>query len=236
MAVLRVADLTKRFGKRTAVDDLSLDVRGGEVLGLLGPNGAGKTTTLLCTAGLLRPDSGAFTWNDAPLGSNRSQTVGLIPESPDVYPMLTVWEHMVFVAKSCRLETGWEARAGDLLRRLGMSDQRDTLGASLSKGMRQKTLIGATVLANTPVLLFDEPMIGLDPLGQRELRGIIGELRESGTAMIVSTHILEQAQTLCDRAVILKEGHNVASGTFEELRLRTTAGGTVEDVFLELTR
>lgn len=236
MSVLHVNGLTKRFGNKVAVDGVSFEVRGGEIVGLLGPNGAGKSTTFLCAAGLLRPDSGSFLWDGIELGSARGQTIALIPETPDVYPMLTVWEHMVFVAKSCRLKDGWEDRARELLAGFGMNDQRDTLGAALSKGMRQKTLVAATVLAATPVILFDEPMIGLDPLGQRELREIIRNLRVHGKAVVISTHMLEQAQVICDRVVILKNGRTIASGTFEELQARSGTTANAEDLFLELTR
>lgn len=236
MPVLQVNGLTKRFGNRAAVDGVSFAVRGGEIVGLLGPNGAGKSTTFLCAAGLLRPDAGSFTWDGIELGSARGQTIALIPETPDVYPMLTVWEHMVFVAKSCRLADGWQERAQELLTGFGMTEQRDALGGALSKGMRQKTLVAATVLAATPVVLFDEPMIGLDPLGQRELRQIIRELRSHGKAVVISTHMLEQAQTLCDRVVILKNGRTIASGTFEELQARSGTQANAEDLFLELTR
>lgn len=236
MPVLQIAGLTKRYGKKTAVDAVSFDVRGGEIVGLLGPNGAGKSTTLLCAAGLIRADAGNFLWDGRELGAARGQTIALIPETPDVYPMLTVWEHMVFVAKSCRLSGAWEERAQDLLQRFAMWDQREALGADLSKGMRQKTLVAATVLAATPVLLFDEPMIGLDPLGQRELREIIRDLRAQGVAVVISTHMLEQAQSICDRVVILKNGRNVASGTFEELQQRAGTHANAEDLFLELTR
>ena len=236
MPLLQIAGLTKRYGKKTAVDAVSFEVNGGEIVGLLGPNGAGKSTTLLCAAGLIRADAGSFVWDGRELGSARGQTIALIPETPDVYPMLTVWEHMVFVAKSCRLASSWEARAQMLLERFAMWDQRDALGADLSKGMRQKTLVAATVLASTPVLLFDEPMIGLDPLGQRELREIIRDLRAQGIAIVISTHMLEQAQSICDRVVILKNGRNVASGTFEELQQRAGTHANAEELFLELTR
>lgn len=236
MPVLDVNGLTKRFANKAAVDGVSFEVAGGEIVGLLGPNGAGKSTTFLCASGLLRPDSGSFTWDGRELGSARGQTIALIPETPDVYPMLTVWEHMVFVAKSCRLRDGWQSRAQELLSRFAMSEQADTLGASLSKGMRQKTLVAATVLAATPVVLFDEPMIGLDPLGQRELREIIRDMRSHGKAVVISTHMLEQAQALCDRVVILKGGRTIAAGTFEELQARTGTYANAEDLFLELTR
>ena len=233
---LEISHLVKSFGRKLAVNDVSFDVNGGEIVGLLGPNGAGKSTTFLCAAGLLRPDSGTFSWNGQELGAKRGQTIALISETPDVYPMLTVWEHMVFVAKSCRLSAGWETRANDLLARFQMTGQRNALGNSLSKGMRQKTLVAATVLAATPVILFDEPMVGLDPLGQRELRGIIRSLREGGTAIVMSTHMLAQAQTICDRVIILKTGRIVAEGTFSELQARSGGQGTAEDLFLELTR
>ncbi|HEX5273669.1 MAG TPA: ABC transporter ATP-binding protein [Candidatus Rubrimentiphilum sp.] len=236
MPQLAIADLHKAYGRTVAVDNVSFNVNGGEIVGLLGPNGAGKSTTFLCAAGLLRPDAGTFSWDGRELGSKRGQNIALISETPDVYPMLTVWEHLVFVAKSCRLPAGWKTRADDLLDRFGMSPQRDTLGTALSKGMRQKTLVAATVLAATPAILFDEPMVGLDPLGQRELRSIIKDLRASGTAIVMSTHMLEQAQAICDRVVILKNGRIVAAGTFEELQARSATHGTAEDLFLELTQ
>lgn len=236
MPVLHVSGLTKRFGKKIAVDGISFEVRGGEIVGLLGPNGAGKSTTFLCTSGLLRPDAGTFAWDGRELDSTRSQTIALIPETPEVYPMLTVWEHMVFVAKSCRLTNGWQSRASELLDGFAMVQQRDTLGSALSKGMRQKTLVAATVLAASPVMLFDEPMIGLDPLGQRELREIILGLRAQGIAVVISTHMLEQARAICDRVIILKDGRTVASGTFDELQAQIGSNGNAEDLFLELTR
>ena len=155
--MLEIVGLSKRFGKKCAVDDLSFSVAPGETVGLLGPNGAGKSTTFLALAGFLRPDAGEIRWNGALLGPDRGRTIALIPETPEVYPMLTVWEHLVFVAKSSRLAAGWEQRAVALLERLGIAGERNTVGQALSKGMRQKTLIAATVLAENPVFLLDEP-------------------------------------------------------------------------------
>lgn len=230
---LTVAHLTKRFGTKTAVDDLSFAAESGEIVALLGPNGAGKSTTFLCLCGLMRPDSGTFAYDGVALGRDRGRTISLIPETPEVYPLLTVWEHLVFVARLCRLAPGWEKRARALLERFGMLGDRDTVGDALSKGMRQKTLIAATVLAGTPVLLLDEPLIGLDPRGQRELREIVRELQASGTALMISTHQLEAAETMCDRVVVLKDGRTIATGTIDELRSR--GRGSLEDVFLEIT-
>ena len=205
------------------------------MLGILGPNGAGKTTTFLCLCGLLRPDGGTIRFDGRVLGGDRGRLISLIPETPEVYPMLTVWEHLAFVARSACLPSGWEERGHELLARFGMLDQRDVLGQALSKGMRQKTLIAATVLAGAPVLLLDEPMIGLDPLGQRELRDLIRALRGAGTSVMMSTHMIESVEALSDRLIIMKAGVTVATGSIGELAGRTNGGRTLEDVFLELT-
>jgi len=236
--LLLVDGLRRTFDRKVALASLSFRLEAGEVLGLLGPNGAGKTTAFLCLCGLLRPDGGTIGWNGRRLGGDRGRTVSLIPETPEVYPMLTVWEHLAFIAASTRLPDGWEARGTELLERFGMSAERDTLGQALSKGMRQKTLIATTVLAGAPVLLFDEPMIGLDPRGQRELRDLMGDLRRSGTAIIMSTHQIESAEALCDRLIIMKAGAVVAEGSTGDLRAVSGpgAGRTLEDIFLEMTR
>jgi len=230
-----VTGLVKRFDKKVVVDRLSFSLGRGEVLGLLGPNGAGKTTTFLCLCGLLRPDSGAIVFAGKRLGSDRGRTISLIPETPEVYPMLTVWEHLAFVARSVGLARGWETRAQALLERFDIQRERDTLGQALSKGLRQKTLIAATVLAGAPVLLFDEPMIGLDPRGQRELRELIRTSSAAGTSIVMSTHLIESAEVICDRLIIMKEGAAIAEGAVAELRSRATGGKTLEDVFLDIT-
>jgi ABC-type multidrug transport system ATPase subunit len=232
---LAVAGLTKRFGRTLAVDNVAFSVAPRQILALLGPNGAGKTTTLMCLAGLLRPDAGLITWQGTRLGPNRGRQVALITETPEVYEMLTVWEHMVFVGRSCKLPAGWRERARQLLARMGMWEQRDTLGEALSKGMRQRVLIAATMLAATPILLLDEPMIGLDPLGQHELRNLLIELRDSGTTVIVSTHLLSNVQSFCDRLLILNKGRAVAAGGLQEL-LDRYGHKSLEETFLDIVR
>ncbi|TMD97980.1 MAG: ABC transporter ATP-binding protein [Chloroflexi bacterium] len=232
---LAVSALTKRFGKTVAIDHLDFDISTGQILALLGPNGAGKTTTLMCLAGLIRPDAGLITWRGVQLGSNRGRQMALITETPEVYEMLTVWEHMVFVGRSCRLPEGWQGRAEQLLNRLGMEDERDTLGEALSKGMRQRVLIAATLLAATPVLLLDEPMIGLDPRGQRELRNLLLEVRDQGVTVVVSTHLLANVQEFCDRMLILNKGRAVAAGGLQEM-LDRYGHKTLEETFLDIVR
>lgn len=228
---LAVSGLVKRYGRRLAVDGLSFHVGEGEILALAGPNGAGKTTTLLSLAGLLRPDRGEICWAGRRLGAERGRQMALIAETPEVYDMLTVWEHLVFVARSCRVAAGWEPAAAAMLERLGIANRRDTLGESLSKGMRQKLLVAAAILAGTPVLLLDEPMVGLDPRGQRELTLLLRDLRAEGRAIIVSTHLLGYMEGLADRLLILKEGRALFAGSLFELG---TGSGSLEDRFLEI--
>ena len=230
---LAVERLAKRFDRKVALADVSFRVAPGEIVGLLGPNGAGKSTTFGALAGLVRPDSGVMRFDGIALGSDRGKLISLIPETPEVYPLLTVWEHLLFAARLCRLADGWQDRGRDLLARFNMWGERDSLGSTLSKGMRQKTLVAAIVLAGAPVLLLDEPMIGLDPLGQRELREILRDLRATGTAIVLSTHQLESAEALCDRIVVVNAGRTIATGTVDELR--TLGRGSLEDVFLEIT-
>jgi ABC-2 type transport system ATP-binding protein len=232
---LAVAGLTKCFGRTVAVDGLSFEASPHQILALLGPNGAGKTTTLMCLAGLLRPDGGHIAWRGTELGPSRGRQVALIGETPEVYSMLTVWEHMVFVGRSCGLPEGWRERAEDLLRRLDMWGGRDLLGEGLSKGMRQRLLIAATLLAATPVLLLDEPMIGLDPRGQRELRELLVEVRNQGTTIIVSTHLLANVQSFCDRLLILNRGRAAAEGSLREL-LSRYGHESLEETFLEIVQ
>jgi ABC-type multidrug transport system ATPase subunit len=197
---------------------------------LLGPNGAGKSTSLLVASGLSRADSGNVLVDGAdatPL--ERRRAVALIPETPEAFPMLTVWEHILYVARASRLAPGWQVDAKELLARLDLANEITTLGFSLSKGMRQKVLIAAAMLRATPILLLDEPMIGLDPRGQRELRELLAELRREGRAIVVSTHQLDAAQALCDEIVFMKAGTVVA---------RMDAGANIEALeraFMEAT-
>ncbi len=232
---LGVEHLTKRFGKKLAVSDLSFRVNAGELVGFIGPNGAGKTTSLQCIAGFLRPDAGRISIDGQVIERERGRFVSLIAETPDVYPMLTLWEHLAFVARGSRLAAGWEADAEALLRRFGLLDERDTLGGAASKGMRQKTLIAATLLARTRVVLLDEPMIGLDPQGQRELKTLVEELCEQGMAVVMSTHQIDTAQEMCDRVVILNRGTVVADGTFDELQAQRATAASLESIYFDLT-
>jgi ABC-2 type transport system ATP-binding protein len=192
-------------GSRRTVDQVSVQARSDSVLCLLGPNGAGKTTTLKAIAGLFPPQSGEIRLNGELQGVNRTRRIALIPEVPVVYGLLTVWEHLEFVARSCRLQDGWRDTAVDLLRGLDLYDRRNMLGHELSKGMRQKTLIAATLLSDAMVFLFDEPTLGLDVAAQAEIKTLIARMR-SRAAVIVSTHQIDFASAVSDELVIMRAG------------------------------
>jgi ABC-2 type transport system ATP-binding protein len=232
--MLEVRNLSKGYGGLPAVESLSFTVGSGEVVALLGPNGAGKSTTLTCVAGYQKPDAGTVSWNGRILGADRSRYIALVPETPEVFPLLTIWEHLVFVARGLDLPAGWEAQAKELLDRFHLLEERDKLGEALSKGMRQKLLVACAALAQTEVMLLDEPMVGLDPHAQRELRAMLLELRSSGRALIISSHLITYLEGLADRAVILKAGRLVAEGTLDALKDRYGATD-LEDTFFEAT-
>lgn len=239
--LLEVQNLTKRYRKFTALSDLSFHVEAGEIVGLLGPNGAGKTTSLRCVAGIVRPSGGRIVVGGYDLAVQEREAkrlLAFVPEQPNPYETLTVWEHLRFIALAYNTTDGFEARATALIERFDLGTKRDDLVGTLSKGMRQKLTIACAFLHRARVFLFDEPLIGLDPRGARELRERITEAaREEGAAVLVSTHMLDTAQNLCDRILILRQGVKVAEGTMEALRTRAAIGGdaSLEDVFLSLT-
>ncbi len=223
----------------TAVDNLSFSVNSGEIVGLLGPNGAGKTTTIRCVASLLQPSSGTILLNghnvaDDPVAAKR--TLAFVPEVPNPYEMLTVMEHLRFIAAAYRMEEDL-VHAEEILTRLDLWDKRNDLGASLSKGMRQKLACACAFIHQAQVFCFDEPLIGLDPKGMRELKSMMMERRAQGNAILISTHMLDTAERLCDRVIILKKGQLIVQGTVSELKsqLMSSAESSLEDMFLELT-
>lgn len=237
--MLRVESLWKRFGSNWAVEDLTFEVNSGEIVGLLGPNGAGKTTTIRCVASLLQPTQGRILLDGHdvvadPVGAK--QALAFVPEVSNPYDMLTVMEHLRFVAAAYRMEEEL-VHAEEILKRLDLWEKRNELGASLSKGMRQKLACACAFMHKARVFCFDEPLIGLDPKGMRELKTMLMERRAQGDALLISTHQLDTAERLCDRVIILKRGRLIAEGTVRELHERLSSGEetSLEDMFLELT-
>ena len=236
---LRVLDLTRRYGDFTAVHRLGLVVRPGEILGFLGPNGAGKTTTLRVCAGLLRPDAGEIAIAGRSLTREPLRArarLGFVPDRPFLYERLSAREFLDFVAALYDVPAALASiRSEELLDRLELTSVADDLIETYSHGMRQKVSLAAALLHDPPLTMLDEPLSGLDPQGARTLKDLLRERAARNLGVLVSTHLLEVAERLCDRVVILHRGEKRAEGSLVELR-GERADATLEDVFLELTR
>lgn len=226
MSVIEVENLTQDFltgfwRKRPvrALDALSLSVASGEVFGLLGPNGAGKTTTFKILMGLITPTAGAARILDLAVGDVKMRRrVGYLPEQPYFYDYLTAREFLRYCGALCDLpRTDAYQRTDDLLNKVGLTDSADKQLRKFSKGMLQRVGIAQALINNPEVLLLDEPMSGLDPLGRREVRDLIGSLRAHGKTIFFSSHILTDVETMCDRVAILNKGRLVESGKLSEI-------------------
>ncbi len=236
--MLVVNNLVKQYGKQNAVDDISFELKGGEVVGLLGPNGAGKSTTIKCIVGLLRKTSGEITIGGFDhLSVEAKRFFSYIPETPYVYDLLTVQEHLQFIAQAYGVKE-WKAKGNELLEMFELDDKRDKLGRDLSKGMRQKVSICCALLPDPQLLFFDEPMIGLDPKAIKNTKKIFKELKVAGKTILVSTHMIDSVESIADRIMILKDGRILGNDTIANLKQKFVQdeGTTLEDLFLELTK
>ena len=236
--MIEVESFTKLYGDLRAVQSLSFTVRSGEVVGLVGPNGAGKTTTLRSIAGIVRPTEGTIRVAGYDLGSNpvaAKQRLAFIPDEPQLFEYLTVEEHLHFVARLYQVADA-PGRIPGLLSELELEAKRQVLPGELSRGMRQKLAIACGLLHEPEALLLDEPLTGLDPLGIRKMKATIVRRAESGSAVLLSSHLLHLVEELCDRVLILRDGHTVAFGSIAEIVAGRPdlAGRPLEDVFLRL--
>lgn len=238
--MIKTDRLTKRYGSSPAVDNLNLEIRGGEIYGFLGPNGAGKTTTIRMLAGLLEPSAGrAFIcgYDIIKESSLAKALMALVPDQPRLYGKLTARELLSLMASLYRIppEISVE-RAEQLLALFELTGRADELLEGYSHGMRQKVVLAGALIHQPRVLLMDEPTVGLDPRSARLLKDVLQEMARLGAAVFISTHILEIAERLCHRVGILKEGRLIAQGSPEELRQQVGhAGESLEDIFLDLT-
>jgi ABC-2 type transport system ATP-binding protein len=238
--MIRLTNLTKRYGSFTAVDGIDLEVPPGELFGFLGPNGAGKTTTLRMIAGILKPTSGVVEIGGDNLERKprKAKTrMGFIPDRPFVYDKLTGAEFLRFVAALYGQEGPViERRMDELLRLFDLAPWKDELTESYSHGMRQKLIISSALIHQPEVIVVDEPMVGLDPKSARLLKDLFKEFTQRGGTILMSTHTLEVAEDMCDRIGIIQGGKIVACGTMTELRHQFAAGdASLEDLFLRLT-
>ena len=199
---------------------------------LLGPNGAGKSTAIKAIAGLLRYSGEILIQGHPNKSVEAKQILGYVPEMPAAYPMLSIEEHMQFIARAYSLADGWEQRAEMLLSRFELADKKDKIGKELSKGMQQKVSLCCALLTEPNLLLVDEPMVGLDPHAIKELKALFREERDRGASIVISTHLLDSVEDLWDRTLIMDGGHIIAERTRKEVEER---GESLQELFFEIT-
>lgn len=230
---------TYKGQSRPAVNDLTLHVKPGEIFGFLGPNGAGKTTTIKIILGLVRPDAGKIIVNGHDLDDDPTKVkaqIGYCPDTPDLYERLTGIEYLELIADIRQVDRETRRRQ---VQRLGeVFDLTSALPNPIqtySHGMKQKLSLMAALMAKPPLLILDEPMVGLDPRSNHLFKEIMKEHCAAGNTVFFSTHILEVAERLCDRVGIIHRGRLIASGTLDELRATAQRDDSLESIFLELT-
>lgn len=229
--MLSVRGVTKKYGKFTANENVSFEIKQGEISILLGPNGAGKSTIIKCIAGLLKFSGAIFINGNENKSLPAKRNLGYIPEIPALYDMLTVWEHIEFIARAYSLEN-WTAWADSLLTRFELDDKKKKLGSELSKGMQQKVSICCGLLPMPKVILFDEPMVGLDPHAIKELKSLIVEKKNEGAAILISTHMLDSVQEFWDSTNIMMDGKIAARRIRSEI---VGSGEDLEALFFKIT-
>ena len=238
--VLQALHFHKSYRKLAAVTDLTFDLRPGEILGFIGRNGAGKTTTMRCVAGILKPTSGQILVAGADVQFNPIEAksrLAYIPDEPRLFDALTVWEHLQFTAAAYRV-SNFEATASELLDEFEMDGRRNSLCHELSRGMRQKVAICCALLHSPDLIMFDEPLTGLDPRGIRTIKEAVRARAARGAGVILSSHLLVLVEDLCNRYLIIDRGRQQFFGDIAEARgafahLREAA--SLEELFFHVT-
>ncbi len=219
-SAIMVSDLSKKFGEREVVQGISFSVRKGEIFGFLGPNGAGKTTSIRMMIGEIDRDGGKIEIMGYPMPEKRDEIkrlIGVVPDHQNLYDRLTVFQNLDFFA---RLYGVGQARVDELLGMVRLEPHRDVQTVKLSRGLRQRTLIARGLLHDPPVFFLDEPTSALDPHSALAIRNLIQALKNKGTTVFLTTHYMEEANSLCDRLAIMHQGRIVAVDTPEALRMR----------------
>ena len=221
MALLKLHDATKRYGKLTAANQVSFEAHPGRILGFLGPNGAGKTTTIRMIAHITAPDEGKILFDGRPVGAWSQQQMGYLPEERGLYKKLKVGDQLRYLAQLKGVSASESKRKISYwLDRMGLADWANAKTQDLSKGMQQKMQFIATVLAEPKLVILDEPFSGLDPVNSELLRTIIAELKDDGRTILFASHRMEQVEQLCDDICLVAKGRVVLSGTLREVKRR----------------
>lgn len=237
--MIQFEDVTKTYNKRVkAVDSLSFSVNKGEIVGFIGPNGSGKTTSIKMMTGILTPDSGRITVNGFDVKKDTmkfKQSIGYIGDTPGMFPRLKGIEFLDLIADIYRVPNKErQERIQSLTEKFGLTEVLSSPLLSYSHGMRQKMMVTAALLHEPPVWILDEPMTGLDPKSVYELKNMMRAHADKGNAVFFSTHVLEVAEKLCDRVIIIKNGVKLYEGTLENLE-KNFKENSLEEIFLELT-
>lgn len=237
--MIEIANITKTYGKETlAVDDLSLTIHDGQIVGFIGPNGAGKTTTIKMLTGILKADSGKITINGYNINDDAilaKQQFGFVSDNPNVYPKLRGREYLNFIADM--YEVSYEKREKQIkhyTKLLRMEEVLDDKISTYSHGMRQKIMVIAALIHDPYLLILDEPLTGLDPQSSFVLKKLMRERANEGKSVFFSTHVLEVAEKLCDQIAIVNYGRIIYTGTLEKLKA-TYPNLTLEEIFLKVT-
>jgi ABC-type multidrug transport system ATPase subunit len=225
--MLKVNGVTKKYGKVTANNNITFGISSGEIAVLIGPNGAGKSTIIKCITGLLRFEGEITVDGKSNKSTEAKRLMGYIPEMPAVYDMLTVGEHLQFMLRAYNMTD--DGYGDELLRRFELLDKKDKLGKELSKGMQQKLSICCALVHRPKVVIFDEPMVGLDPHAIKQLKDIFTELKSQGAAVLISTHMLDSVENFWDTAYIMVGGSLKARKTIDD------TAESLEDVFFRIT-
>ena len=238
--MLKLDNITKKYGTFEAVKHVSFNILPGEIVGFLGPNGAGKTTTIKMCCGLLMPDSGTITIGDENIATSPERAkklLGYVPDDPFLYDKLTGRQFVHFVGEIYGVPPMLrEQRVQHYLEQLDMIEKADDLIGSYSRGMKRKIALMAGIIHAPKVLLLDEPTLGLDAISAKRSKDIIRKLaKEEGTAVLITTHVMEIAEQICDRIAVISKGSIIAQGTLEQLQAQAQNKGTLEDVFMTLT-
>lgn len=219
--MLSIEYVTKRYEGHTAVDDLSLKIEPGVIYGLLGPNGAGKTTTIRMTMGIIQPDEGKIEILGEPFSESLKEKIGYLPEERGLYRKMKVLEHLVFLAelKGLSKKTAAE-RAKHWLERVDLGDWEDKPVEALSKGMQQKIQFISTIIHEPQMVILDEPFAGLDPINTQLLKEVIVEMKDEGRTVILSTHLMDQVEKLCEKICLINKGRKVLEGGIQDIKMR----------------
>ena len=232
--MLKIEHLTKTYGDKKAVDDLSLHIQSGEIFGFIGHNGAGKTTTLKACCGILQFDAGEITVDGVRVKADPiacKEMIAYIPDNPDLYEFLTGIQYLNFIADVYKVSAAdRKERIERYAKELGIYDDLATKIGAYSHGMKQKLAVISALIHQPKLLIMDEPFVGLDPKATHTLKTIMREMCDQGAAIFFSTHVLEVAEKLCDKIAIIRDGKLVISGDTETVR----GDASLEEVFLEL--